>query len=180
MTRAVAGQERSRLPALLAIGAVAGLVLMNWHLMSLEIDISPAAPDAAADAVPLFPLEEPAGVSAEARQAAFPETLARPLFRASRRPFEAPAPKAAAPARTAAPTRVAALPDDLALVGIMKEGDQAGRALIRLGLSPTGQWVEVGHVLDGWRLTRIEPGGILFEADGQQHRLTLFPTGAAD
>jgi len=180
MTRAVAGQERSRLPVLLAVGAVAGLALINWHLMTMEIDISPAAPDAAADAVSLFPLEEPASVSAEAQLAAFPETLARPLFRASRRPFEADAPKAAAPARTAAPKRVATLPDGLELVGIMKEGDQAGRALIRSGEPPTGKWVEVGHVLDGWRLTRIEPGGILFEADGQQQRLTLFPVRTAD
>jgi hypothetical protein len=167
------------MPALLAFGAAIALALLNWHLMTMDIDISPTTPDAAAEAVPPILFDDPASVSAEAQRAAFPQTLARPLFRAERRPLEREAPRATAPLRTTGP-RIAKLPDDLELVGIMQEGDQAVRAMIRSGDSPTGKWVEVGHLLNGWRLSRIETGSVLFEADGQQHRLTLFSPAKPD
>jgi hypothetical protein len=66
-------------------------------------------------------------------------------------------------------------PRAIELVGIIKEGGRAGRALIRSGEEPTGIWVQVGHELQGWRLSRIDARGIVLEADGRQVQLSLNP-----
>jgi general secretion pathway protein N len=161
----------------LAVLGVVALAALNGHVLTQEIDTAPIPPpDAAAiETTAAGMLTE---VVAAAPVGAYPESLARPLFRASRRPPEPekPAPQAATPRAAPPPKQVAQLPEGLELIGIMKDGDRAGRALIRLG-GATGQWVEVGHMLQGWRLSRIEPGSILFETDGRQERLTLFRPG---
>ena len=156
----------------LAFGAVLGLAGLNAHLLLVEIDTSPLPPSDAASAqlamVEALP-EELASAGAQS----YPETLARPLFRKTRRPPEPDRPpQVTGPAR-AAPRQIARLPENLELVGIMKESGRGERALIRFGASPIGQWVEIGHVLEGWRLSRIDPGGIVFQAEGQEQRLTL-------
>jgi hypothetical protein len=157
---------------LLAAAAMIGLGVLNWHLATAEIDISPIAPPDIETQNPAANLGEPTVDAGSVGPAAYPEMLARPLFRASRRPPDAEKPQVAARPQ-AAPRQAARLPENLALVGVMKEHGRAGRALIRLGES-AGQWVEVGHVLQGWRLSRIDPAGIAFEADGREQRLSLF------
>jgi hypothetical protein len=166
------GEERSRLPALLAAGACIGLALLNWRLFTSDIDISPIPPGGAGEAVRLTSIEALPSDAKGASPTSFPETLARPLFRADRRPAEA---KPKDGANQAAQKPVARLPDGLELVGILKDEGGVERALIRSKNAPTGEWVELGHDLDGWRLSKIESGGITFEANGQTQNLPLFP-----
>ena len=175
MMRAGPKYERSRLALLLIIGAVAGMALLNWRLLTTDIDISPAAGTDAADPALLSEADWLPGEAGPAEAVTYPEMLARPLFRSGRRPAEAAAPQIAAQESVAPPEHAAKLPDDIQLVGIMKQTGGAGRALIRSGASPTGQWVEIGHVLDGWRLSRIEAGSVYFEIEGEKRKLSLFP-----
>jgi hypothetical protein len=162
---------RSRL--ILATGIAVGLAVLNWYLLTSEIDISPIAPpEAVAEPeIASAAIAEDAGAKTE--QQTFPQTLARPLFRSSRRPAETEKPRIAARPQ-AAPNRPARLPEGLELVGIMKADGKAGKALLRMGGSP-GEWVEVGHVLQGWRISQIDAASILFEAEGRHQSLSLFP-----
>ena len=175
MTRAAPGQEKNCSGTLLGLGVCAVLALVNWHLLTMPIDISPAAPGGAEGGITLAAIEEAPNAPEAASPGAFPETLQRPLFRSSRRPPDPAKPQVAARPSRAAPRQVARLPEDLELVGIMKESGRAERALIRSAASPTGTWIEVGYVLNGWRLSRIESSSILFETDGQKQTLSLFP-----
>jgi hypothetical protein len=175
MMRAAPKYERSRLALLLVVGAVLGLALLNWRVLTMDIDISPSSGGDAADPALLSASDWLPGEAGAAEAATYPEMLARPLFRSSRRPVEAARPQAAAEESAPAPEAAAKLPEDIQLVGIMKETGGAGRALIRSGASPTGQWVEIGHVLEGWRLSRIEAGSVYFETAGEKQKLSLFP-----
>jgi general secretion pathway protein N len=170
------GSERQGrgLALILAMG-VLGLAALNAHLLVGEIDITPLPPGDAAATAQTTMVEGLPEDAATVGSQSYPETLRRPLFRSTRRPPEPEKPRtAAAPAPTA--RQVARLPENLELVGIMKESGRTERALIRSDAAQAGQWVEVGHVLQGWRLSRIESGSILFEADGRQQRLTLYRT----
>lgn len=175
MMRAVPKYERGRLALLLIIGAVLGMALLNWRLLTMDIDISPVSGTDAADPALLSEADWLPGEAGVAEAVTYPEMLARPLFRSSRRPADAAKPQVAAQESTP-PEHAAKLPDDIRLVGIMKETGGAGRALIRSGASPTGQWVEIGHVLEGWRLSRIEAGSVYFETGGEKQKLSLFPS----
>jgi hypothetical protein len=172
MTRSASEFRPSRLPHMLLIAACGGLALLNWRAGTMPIDVSPAEAISAAISVP-----EIAGMGSDAEIAAaesFAETLSRPLFRASRRPPEAEKIQPKEQSRPAPRRTIAELPDGVELVGIMKQEGRNGRAMIRSGNAPDGYWVEVGHVLGGWRLSRIEAGSITFEADGQTKKLSLF------
>ena len=176
MMRAAPKYERSRPALLLVVGAVLGMALLNWRVLTMNIDISPSSGGDAADPALLSASDWLPGDAGTAEAVTYPEMLARPLFRSSRRPAAAVKPQIAA--EQSAPAREPALklPDDIQLVGIMKETGGAGRALIRSGASPTGQWVEIGHVLEGWRLSRIEAGSVYFETGDEKQKLSLFPT----
>jgi hypothetical protein len=172
MAHPLPGHQRSRLPGLIAVAACLGLALLNWRLVTMDIDISAAAPggaETAAIAAPEGPAQPPAALA----EAAFPETLARPLFRANRRPPDVAKPETAAarPNQAAAPAK---LPSGLALIGVINQNG-VERALLRSGGSGEGQWVGVGYMLDGWRLSRIESAGVVFEAGGRSETLSLFP-----
>ena len=159
-------------PKVLALGACLGLALLNWHVVTQEVDISPAPlGEDLEGALPALDAAMPEVAATNAVN--YPETLARPLLRASRRPPDAAKPRLAA--SPAAPKRVAKLPEGIALIGIMKEAGKRERALIRSGDEPTAQWIELGQMLNGWRLSLIEPGSVLFEAQGQKQNLSLFP-----
>jgi hypothetical protein len=47
--------------------------------------------------------------------------------------------------------------------------------LLRAPGSEQGQWVGIGYVVDGWRLSRIESGSVIFEAGDRKQALSLFP-----
>jgi hypothetical protein len=175
MTRPAPTYERSRMALLLTIGAVVAMALLNWRLLTMDIDISPASGADAADPALLSAADWLPGDAGAAEAINYPEMLARPLFRSGRRPAEAEKPQIAVQDSAAPPEHAAKLPEDIQLVGIMKNTGGTGRALIRSGGSASGQWVEVGHVLDGWRLSRIEAGSVYFEIEGEKQKLSLFP-----
>jgi hypothetical protein len=165
--------ERSRLPPLLLMIGVVALVLLNWRLLTMEIDISPTAGGDAADPALLSAADWQPGDASAADAVTYPQMLARPLFRSDRRPPDASKPQIAS--RESTPAHVAKLPDDIQLVGIMKETGGAGRALIRSGDSPTGRWIEIGQILNGWRLSGIDAASVFFETNGETQKLSLFP-----
>jgi hypothetical protein len=151
--------------------AVALAALANWYAFTAGIAVSPAPPAGTTSEVVLDFPAPPRGEAAAA-PTVFAETLARPLFRSSRRPAEA---KAATSETAGDGQAIAAdLPDGVQLAGIMQEGSKPGRALIRSPESPTGSWVEIGHELEGWRLSEIGMQSIVFEAGGVRHTLPLF------
>ncbi len=86
---------------------------------------------------------------------AFAETLARPLFHASRKP----APKIVA----AAPEAPAAQSPVLELVGVVI-GPEGRSALIRISTSAELVEVSVGERIDGWRLETIETDRIMLKS----------------
>jgi hypothetical protein len=158
---------------LLAVAACVGLALLNWRVLDMEIDTSPVTPPGASNEAALAAAGDMPPAPSAAATAAFPETLARPLFRSNRRPPAAKPDEARTAAKTAKPA--VALPTDLKLIGIVKEKGQAERALIRSGASADGQWLQVGQIVEGWRLARIDDSGIVFEANGEERNLSLFP-----
>ena len=85
---------------------------------------------------------------------AFAETLARPLFHASRKP----APKLA----TVSPEAAADSPT-LKLVGVVI-GPEGRSALIRMPSSAELVEVSVGERIDGWRLETIETDRIMLKS----------------
>ncbi len=85
----------------------------------------------------------------------FSETLARPLFDASRRPR--PKPSASAPEVAAAEIPV------VKLVGVVI-GPDGRSALIRIPSSAELVEVSVGERIDGWRLEAIETDRIVFKS----------------
>ncbi len=181
MTRRRIAHSRNRSPMLVAAVVCVAFLLLNWHFATMEIDRSPIAPDSDVAGSPFDPAEGPSdGSVGEQKLAFYPQTLARPLFRADRRlPVEPEITNTEPVEQAASPKRSSPLLGDLELVGIMLQGSGGGRALIRAGGVASGTWIEIGHTLDGWRLIEVEPGSIVFESDGEKRRLTLFPSRMA-
>ncbi len=86
---------------------------------------------------------------------AFSETLARPLFHASRKP----APKLA----TATPEAAAVDSPALKLVGVVI-GPEGRSALVRMPSAAELVEVSVGERIDGWRLEAIETDRIVLKS----------------
>lgn len=130
---------------------------------------------------------EPPSLSTGARSAADARTtetaladredvLARPLFRADRRPWQ-PSPRGAL-TPSAVPVPEAAIaekqlpPLDLRLVGLVRAGE-AGRALIRLGATPATRSFGRGDIIGGWRLIDIGRDRIVLEALGERREVMM-------
>lgn len=160
--------------ALAALTLATAAAALNWWAFDLDIDVSPLAPGGAAPIPGDAPRVEPAPQTPQDTAELYSETLSRPLFRSNRRPAEV---------RTPDDGEQAALEhgdgqglQGVELAGVMREGGKASRALVRSPASPMGSWVEVGHLVDGWRLSEIDDSGIVFEAGGQRRKLSLFPS----
>ena len=151
---------------LLAVGALAAL---NWRLLTMTIDISPAGLDQGAGA--LERVVEAAGVAPFAPKpvSSFPETGARPLFSPTRRP-RVVAEQTAAQVPTPEPPRS---PPDVRLVGVMMVASGEKRALIRLPHAPRGRWLSEGGQIDGWKLLTIGANAAVIEGRGGRHELKL-------
>lgn len=167
------GAEAFAAPVL-AVAAVLALLANVYAVMS-GIAVSPMTPEAAS---PFTPPQIPDARQSDGKRqtlAAYTETLARPLFRSSRRPIEVSAAAPETADSTQAQQTAPGLPEGTQLAGIVQESGKPGRALIRSAVQPTGDWVEVGHLIDGWRLAEIDAYGIIFEAGGERRTLSLFP-----
>lgn len=73
--------------------------------------------------------------------------------------------------QTGGPTG-ASLPSDLALVGVILDGDTK-LALIKSQTAPLAVGVEVGGSIEGWEVTRVEPDRVALRAGGPEQELRL-------
>ncbi|MBU1211973.1 MAG: hypothetical protein KJ587_11950 [Alphaproteobacteria bacterium] len=162
MSQIGAPEQRSFLPMLLAgliVLASAGLL---WHALGRPIETSPLSAKQSLNAG-FRPAEATATghrmMPAAHRKADLSETLARPLFRNTRRPYVAqvevvervaatvPAkPKAAPPPQ---------FPDGLKLVGIVELPGTKPAALMRFKDLPDGLKVFTGDDVQGWKISDI-------------------------
>jgi len=99
--------------------------------------------------------------------------LARPIFFASRKPFEPPPAQAA----TSPPAAPKPPPPDPTFVvdGIMLNGG-ARKAHLRQPHEIDGEWYGTGHVIDGWKIVQIDAAGIVLEQADRRLALHLYPS----
>ena len=155
----------------------AALGFANWQAAVHPIETGAiAAPNGTGTATPER-LENPAKPGENKISiAGLSQTLARPLFNATRRPRtpDVAVAKAAEPTPPA-PQAAAAPPAQLHLIGMMRNGNSKPRALIRVENSPTAVWIDVGTEIAGWRLSEVNAGHVVIEGSGQRVQLVLYP-----
>lgn len=158
---------------------VAGLCYLNWWQATTIIGIAPIVVEPTGDAAPIS--AQPVAPASDALKslADFSETVTRPLFRSDRRP---PVSKPSeTPASTVQePPPVLSSADTLRLIGMMRSGTQARRALIRVAGLPNATWVETGGEIGGWTVGRIEADRVLIERNGDKAELKLFASKPVD
>lgn len=161
-------------------GVIAALGLLNWQIWTKPQDIRPIALDHSASTPKATSGAIPSADPKPARAKVYTETLARPIFRADRKPFvaavEPPPPviEEAVEAPQAAPP--VEPPQGLKLVGVMRDNDGQDRALVRSAQTPAAAWLGVGDEIDGWRVSEITQSGMTLSADASSVTLNLYPT----
>lgn len=147
---------------------VLALLALNQYTLDMAVDTSPAqlgAKDGArAPGIGTGALEERRVGS----QADYAETVARPLFNATRRPVASAKPQIGEPSSTSS-----LQPLQMQLVGLAITTSRGGRALVRSGADRNGTWVSIGDELRGWRLSEINSDRAIFVAGGSQQVLLL-------
>jgi hypothetical protein len=93
-------------------------------------------------------------------------TRDRPLFSPTRRP---PAP----PPVIAAPPPLPPPPPDVALLGVVMDGDEA-RAVVRTGPAAKVLRVRIGDDIGGWKVGQIEARQLVLLLDGRTATFTMF------
>lgn len=93
----------------------------------------------------------------------------RPMFFASRRPFEPPRPP------PPAPPAAAAIPVPKVIVDGVVIGGEIRKAHLRRQNEAEGQWNELGQTVEGWRVAEIDENGIVLERDGRRAAIGLYP-----
>jgi hypothetical protein len=134
-------------------------ILWTGVLRSLEAE--PAAPaQERSAAAPVSPL-------AEQPLDRFSAMRDRPLFSPTRRP-PAPPPVAAAP-----PPPPPLPPPDLALLGVVMDGDNAG-AIVRAGPTAKIARVHIGDQIAGWTVGQIEARKLVLLLNGRTATFNMF------
>ena len=162
---------------LLLLSATLGLAALNLQILRTPVDVSPIAPgggaalvDAHTGEITTPPHRSPPPV--------YRETLARPIFRADRKPFVAavePPPPPVEVSVQAPDAPPAQPPEGLKLVGVMRDGEGRDRALVKSAQSPSASWLEVGDEIDGWQISEITQSGMTLSADAASVTLNLYP-----
>ena len=142
--------------------AVAALSFLVWHLAFAPVDLAPLPSGAnrperrqVPDTALATPLDKKPAL-------AFREIAARPLFVPDRKPV-----------RRDEPPTSAGMPVNMRLVGVVKVGDEPGRALIRIPSEAKGKWITEGEQFDGWKLRQVTERSAIVESGGRSHELTL-------
>ncbi len=160
--------------------AVAGLATLNWHAMNAEVDVSPlkVAASRSDDRVP-SPSNSVRASKPEA-QADLSDTLKRPLFTPTRRPFDPVKNMARAESEGLPPVNT---PDispqapptvmNVMLVGYTSSPQRGKRALVRTANERVGTWIAIGDQVDGWRLRELSADRATFESGSQRQVLVL-------
>ncbi len=168
----------------LALGVL--VYLDNWHGASGAVPRrrpahARAAQAAGADAEPRGcrrARQAPASAAAAARKTRWPPSTRQLLKDWVERPLFAPSrkrPAAVATAAAAVTQQVAAKlpPPTYDLLGIVRDGDRA-IALLRKKGEGTSFRVEVGDMIGGWRVAKMEPASVVLEReDGTSQTVPL-------
>jgi hypothetical protein len=169
---------RTRRGTRVAIGLLAGvaglLAALDFHLLQSSVDIAPVPPAARKDEARLPGVPEPVTSLDKKTAEQFRETVDRPLFSPSRTPVQRK--------QTVAAEEPGAR-SKLRLIGVMRLGDEAPRALMRFGDEPTGKWITEGAEFRGWRLRKVKARSVIVESGPRSQELTLpanVPTKGAD
>jgi hypothetical protein len=149
--------------------------------MSVALLVMMSAPVMAADASPQSPPSPPplAGEgSLPSPLAAQPldrlsATRERPLFSPTRRPPPPPPQVAAAPPPPPAP------PPNVALFGIVMDGDEA-RAVVRAGPAEKIMRVGIGDDIGGWKVAQIEGRRLVLALNGRIATFMMFSGNSAN
>jgi hypothetical protein len=158
--------------------AVAGLAYGNWAAFSEQIDTSaPVTHDAAAVTV----IQEPEkSDSKNLTLSDLAETLARPLFSATRRPVQKSDPAETPVAPVVATALAQAAPTEsqvnLRLLGMMRASGGVQRALLQRDGGDSASWIAVGAEFGGWRLTSLDGDSASVESGGSKAVLKLHPS----
>jgi hypothetical protein len=148
--------------------AVASLAAFNWHLAVTPVETSPVQPGSDPS---IHQQQRSAGLATPLDKkpaAAFQEMASRPLFDRDRRPIEA---------RKTDSAESQAIATDLHLVGVMSQGTESKRALIRLANETLGKWVDEGSEINGWTLKTVNEHSIVIETGGRTQELVLVAPG---
>jgi hypothetical protein len=107
----------------------------------------------------------------------FTQTLARPIFDKSRRPFAPPKPvEPVRPVEAAQlePVVVAPpAPDPVLTLGAIARSAKGAKVYISSKSRPSGKWFELGDVVDDWRIAKINRDGIDVENTGRMLSINL-------
>lgn len=162
---------RSLLSATLLASAGVGLGWLDWQLASLPVDIPNAAAllttENGTPAAAASPLHETAAPDFES----FLVIAERPLFSPGRR----------VGANEPAPSEVSDVTQDRPqwqLSGVMLRGD-AARALLTSGTDQPASWVRQDDEVSGWRVVRIDSGGVLLRRGEDEQLVDLYPDQAS-
>jgi hypothetical protein len=165
--------------------AMAALNVLWWENGP---NISPIRPDKITNPAEVQPLgpetAEPNGSSGVAPV----ESLLRPLFHPTRRPFVAPPPVAVEEAEVEVvedPTlhepdpemEVSEPPPEFRLAGISGSADGI-RVLLGMGSGGDFQWYRQGDELSGWKVTAITKLAVTLQRGEQNLTFPLYPTAA--
>jgi hypothetical protein len=111
-------------------------------------------------------------------RAAYPQTLARPVFFRDRRPFVPPPSPPPPPAPPPKPVAVVAPPPPVTNPGLSLGGiaitDRDRLAFVRPSSSNDGSWVKEGEEIMGWRVTRITGNSITIQKAQSSIELPLY------
>jgi hypothetical protein len=148
--------------------SVALLVMMPAPVMAA--DASPQSPPSSPPLAAQESLPSPLAAQPLDRLSA---TRERPLFSPTRRPPPPPPQVAAAPPPPPAP------PPNVALFGIVMDGDEA-RAVVRAGPAEKIMRVGIGDDIGGWKVAQIEGRRLVLALNGRIATFMMFSGNSAN
>jgi hypothetical protein len=168
-----------------AIGAL-GWLNLDWA--SSAIDVSPIRPQESSGGASAS--AETSGVPADPISDDLSQSLLRPIFHASRRPFVArPMEIETEPFETAEPVdeapetasyeELTTPPPGIALAGVnLSESSQS--ALLGVDGSDTMIWVPLGGSFEGWTITAVTKESVTIADGNQRAKISLYPPMARE
>jgi len=171
-----------------SIAMAAALAAMGWlnlYWVRTPLDLSPVGSEKATgqaewnDAKPAAPPEPAQELSGQVSEA-----LLRPLFHASRRPFEMAAPEPVNPepvpeAIAMQPEPTAAAPPELRLAGVSLSGSRK-QALIVAVQTSEARWYSAGETVEGWTIASVTSAEVTLANSGQSITVGLYPSSNQD
>jgi hypothetical protein len=160
-----------------ALIVVLSLVTLNWHVANSVVDIAPldVGNRSSIDPVPTRAQSPPRRESS--RLTDTEETLKRPLFTPTRRPYDPANNRAPVPTPPEAPQPIQPAPPaprpalQVKLVGFAASPQRGKRALVRAANEKVGTWLSIGDQVAGWRLRELSADRAVFEYDSQRQVL---------